>query len=86
MSRAVLFALASDGTVSAHKATIEIIGEHTGGFAQCHFEYDAKQSGSTTISQLIAEQLAVHRLLDGWKPRATAHEPPGVQCLTRSDS
>jgi hypothetical protein len=32
------------------------------------------------------ERLQYTRLLDGWKPRATAHEPPGVQHLTRADS
>jgi pyruvate-ferredoxin/flavodoxin oxidoreductase len=52
VSRAVFFGLGSDGTVSANKATIKIIGEHTGGFAQGHFEYDSKKSGSTTISYL----------------------------------
>ncbi|HEX7840784.1 MAG TPA: pyruvate:ferredoxin (flavodoxin) oxidoreductase, partial [Kofleriaceae bacterium] len=52
VSRAVVFGLGSDGTVSANKATIKIIGEHTAGFAQGHFEYDSKKSGSTTISHL----------------------------------
>jgi pyruvate-ferredoxin/flavodoxin oxidoreductase len=52
VSRAVFFGLGSDGTVSANKATIKIIGEHTSGFAQGHFEYDSRKSGSTTISYL----------------------------------
>ena len=52
VSRAVFFGLGSDGTVSANKATIKIIGEHTPGFAQGHFEYDSRKSGSTTISYL----------------------------------
>ncbi|HET7503213.1 MAG TPA: pyruvate:ferredoxin (flavodoxin) oxidoreductase, partial [Kofleriaceae bacterium] len=52
VSRAVFFGLGSDGTVSANKATIKIIGEHTDGFAQGHFEYDSRKSGSTTISYL----------------------------------
>ena len=52
VSRAVFFGLGSDGTVSANKATIKIIGEHTAGFAQGHFEYDSRKSGSTTISYL----------------------------------
>jgi pyruvate-ferredoxin/flavodoxin oxidoreductase len=52
VSRAVFFGLGSDGTVSANKATIKIIGEHTPGFAQGHFEYDSRKAGSTTISHL----------------------------------
>jgi pyruvate-ferredoxin/flavodoxin oxidoreductase len=52
VTRAVFYGLGSDGTVSANKATIKIIGEHTAGFAQGHFEYDSRKSGSTTISYL----------------------------------
>jgi len=52
VSRAVFFGLGSDGTVSANKATIKIIGEETSGFAQGHFEYDSRKAGSTTISYL----------------------------------
>jgi pyruvate-ferredoxin/flavodoxin oxidoreductase len=52
VSRAIFFGLGSDGTVSANKATIKIIGEHTAGFAQGHFEYDSRKAGSTTISYL----------------------------------
>jgi pyruvate-ferredoxin/flavodoxin oxidoreductase len=52
VSRAVFYGLGSDGTVSANKATIKIIGEHTPGFAQGHFEYDSRKSGSTTTSHL----------------------------------
>jgi pyruvate-ferredoxin/flavodoxin oxidoreductase len=52
VSRAIFFGLGADGTVSANKATIKIIGEETPLFAQGHFEYDSKKSGSTTISYL----------------------------------
>ena len=52
VSRAVFFGLGSDGTVSANKATIKIIGEETPGFAQGHFEYDSRKAGSTTVSYL----------------------------------
>jgi pyruvate-ferredoxin/flavodoxin oxidoreductase len=51
-TRAVFFGLGSDGTVSANKATIKIIGEETGLYAQGHFEYDSRKSGSTTVSYL----------------------------------
>ena len=50
--RAVFFALGSDGTVSANKNTIKIIGEETPLFAQGYFVYDSKKSGSRTVSHL----------------------------------
>ena len=50
--RALFYGLGSDGTVSANKNSIKIIGEHTDSFAQGYFVYDSKKSGSTTISHL----------------------------------
>ena len=47
-----LFGLGSDGTVSASKNTIKIIGENTDKYVQGYFEYDSKKSGSLTISHL----------------------------------
>ena len=52
VQRAIFFGLGADGTVSANKATIKIIGEKTPKYAQGHFEYDSRKSGSTTISYL----------------------------------
>jgi pyruvate-ferredoxin/flavodoxin oxidoreductase len=52
VSRALFFGLGADGTVSANKASIKIIGEETALFAQGHFEYDSRKAGSTTISHL----------------------------------
>ncbi len=52
VSRALFFGLGADGTVSANKSTIKIIGEETQLFAQGHFEYDSRKAGSTTISHL----------------------------------
>lgn len=46
------FGLGSDGTVSANKNSIKIIGSNTNLFAQGYFEYDSKKSGSATISHL----------------------------------
>jgi pyruvate-ferredoxin/flavodoxin oxidoreductase len=42
----------SDGTVSANKAAITIIGDHTDMFAQAYFSYDSKKSGGLTVSHL----------------------------------
>jgi pyruvate-ferredoxin/flavodoxin oxidoreductase len=50
--RAVFFGLGSDGTVSANKASVKIIGDHTDLYAQGYFVYDSKKSGSRTISHL----------------------------------
>ncbi len=49
---AVFYALGSDGTVGANKATVKIIGSHTDLFAQGYFVYDSKKSGSMTVSHL----------------------------------
>ncbi|MCX7835041.1 MAG: pyruvate:ferredoxin (flavodoxin) oxidoreductase [bacterium] len=50
--RGVFFGLGSDGTVSANKNSIKIIGEETENFAQGYFVYDSKKSGSITTSHL----------------------------------
>ena len=49
---ALFYGLGSDGTVSANKNTIKIIGETTDLQAQGYFEYDSKKSGAVTISHL----------------------------------
>ena len=46
------YGLGSDGTVSANKNSIKIIGELTNLYTQGFFEYDSKKSGSITISHL----------------------------------
>ena len=49
--RAVFFGLGADGTVSANKNTIKILGDE-GRYAQGYFVYDSKKSGSQTASHL----------------------------------
>lgn len=44
--------LGSDGTVSANKSAIKIIGSHTEKYVQAYFSYDSKKSGGVTISHL----------------------------------
>lgn len=46
------FGLGSDGTISANKNTIKIIGDATNKYVQGYFEYDSKKSGSLTTSHL----------------------------------
>jgi len=50
--RAVFFGLGSDGTVSANKNSIKIIGQETDRYAQGYFVYDSKKAGATTVSHL----------------------------------
>ncbi len=42
----------SDGTVSANKNSIKIIGDNTDMYAQGYFQYDSKKSGGVTTSHL----------------------------------
>ena len=44
MVRAVFWGLGSDGTVSANKNSITIIGEETPNYAQGYFVYDSKKA------------------------------------------
>jgi pyruvate-ferredoxin/flavodoxin oxidoreductase len=50
--RAVFWGLGADGTVSANKNSIKIIGEETPNYAQGYFVYDSKKSGAMTVSHL----------------------------------
>jgi pyruvate-ferredoxin/flavodoxin oxidoreductase len=52
VTRCVFFGLGSDGTVSANKNSIKIIGESTDNYAQGYFQYDSKKAGAVTISHL----------------------------------
>lgn len=44
--------LGSDGTVSANKSAVKIIGDYTDLYAQAYFAYDSKKSGGLTVSHL----------------------------------
>lgn len=50
--QAVFYGLGSDGTVSANKNSIKIIGEDTDLHAQGYFVYDSKKAGAVTVSHL----------------------------------
>jgi pyruvate-ferredoxin/flavodoxin oxidoreductase len=50
--RALFYGLGADGTVSANKNSIKIIGEGTDNYAQGYFVYDSKKSGTMTTSHL----------------------------------
>jgi pyruvate-ferredoxin/flavodoxin oxidoreductase len=50
--RALFYGLGADGTVSANKSSVKIIGEDAGLHAQGYFVYDSKKAGSMTTSHL----------------------------------
>jgi pyruvate-ferredoxin/flavodoxin oxidoreductase len=52
LQHAVFWGLGSDGTVSANKNSIKILGEETDLQAQGYFVYDSKKSGAVTVSHL----------------------------------
>ncbi len=58
--RAIFYGLGSDGTVSANRSTIKIIGENTDYFTQGYFVYDSKKSGSITVSHLRFGPKQIH--------------------------
>ena len=58
--RAIFHGLGSDGTVSANKSSIKIIGENTENYAQGYFVYDSKKAGSVTVSHLRFGPKPIH--------------------------
>ena len=48
----LFYGLGSDGTVSANRSSIKIIGEATGQYAQAYFAYDSRKAGGPTRSYL----------------------------------
>ncbi|MCL2898193.1 pyruvate:ferredoxin (flavodoxin) oxidoreductase [Brenneria tiliae] len=51
---ALFYGLGSDGTVSAAKNSIKIVGDATPMFVQGYFVYDSKKAGSLTVSHMRA--------------------------------
>ncbi len=58
--RALFWGLGADGTVSANKNSIKIIGEETANFAQGYFVYDSKKAGAMTVSHLRFGSRPIH--------------------------
>ena len=52
IGRCLFYGLGSDGTVSANKNSIKIIGDNTKLQVQGYFQYDSKKAGAVTISHL----------------------------------
>jgi len=58
--QALFYGLGSDGTVSANKNSIKIIGDTTDKYAQGYFVYDSKKSGAVTVSHLRFGEQPIH--------------------------
>lgn len=58
--RGLFYGLGADGTVSANKNSIKIIGETTDNYVQGYFVYDSKKSGSLTVSHLRFDKKPIH--------------------------
>ena len=58
--RGLFFGLGADGTVSANKNSIKIIGDKTNDHVQGYFVYDSKKSGSLTVSHLRFGKQPIH--------------------------
>ncbi|MGD0122175.1 MAG: pyruvate:ferredoxin (flavodoxin) oxidoreductase [Candidatus Limnocylindrales bacterium] len=96
--QALFFGLGSDGTVSANKSSVKIIGEGTDLFAQGYFVYDSKKSGSVTVSHLRfgpepirsaylierADFVACHQFGLLEKMKIVEHAKPGATFLLNS--
>ncbi|WP_273859013.1 pyruvate:ferredoxin (flavodoxin) oxidoreductase [Photobacterium sp. GSS17] len=57
--RALFYGLGADGTVSANKNTLKILGEHTPLHTQGYFVYDSKKSGGVTVSHLRIDSVPI---------------------------
>lgn len=56
----LFYGLGSDGTVSANKNAIKIIGDNTENYAQAYFAYDSKKAGGATRSHLRFGRSPIH--------------------------
>ncbi|MGM9873869.1 MAG: pyruvate:ferredoxin (flavodoxin) oxidoreductase [Bacilli bacterium] len=56
----LFYGLGSDGTVSANKSSIKIIGDATHQYAQAYFAYDSRKAGGVTRSHLRFGKNPIH--------------------------
>lgn len=57
----LFWGLGSDGTVSANKSSIKIIGDNTDMYAQGYYAYDSKKAGGVTRSHLRFGTEPIHK-------------------------
>jgi len=74
----IFYGLGADGTVSANKNSIKIIGEETDNYAQGYFQYDSKKAGAVTVSHLRFGPRPIHSTYligDGEASFVACHQP-----------
>jgi pyruvate-ferredoxin/flavodoxin oxidoreductase len=85
VTRCIFYGLGSDGTVSANKNAIKIIGEATDQQVQGYFQYDSKKAGAITVSHLRFGMQAIrstYLIGDAEADFVACHQP---NFLTRQD-
>ncbi|WP_456448002.1 pyruvate:ferredoxin (flavodoxin) oxidoreductase [Thiolapillus sp.] len=78
----LFYGLGSDGTVSANKNTLKIIGEETDQFVQGYFVYDSKKAGAVTVSHLRFSPRPIrasYLIEDGQASFIGCHQPQFVE-------
>ncbi|WP_456374611.1 pyruvate:ferredoxin (flavodoxin) oxidoreductase [Thiolapillus sp.] len=78
----LFYGLGSDGTVSANKNTLKIIGEETDRFVQGYFVYDSKKAGAVTVSHLRFSPRPIrasYLIQDGEASFIGCHQPQFVE-------
>ncbi len=82
LQHAVFWGLGADGTVSANKNSIKILGEATALMAQGYFVYDSKKSGAVTVSHLRFGPVAIrstYLVEPGMAGFVACHQPMFVE-------
>ncbi len=78
VTQCVFYGLGADGTVSANKNSIKIIGEGTDLYGQGYFVYDSKKAGAVTVSHLRFGPDPIHSsylIDDGEAAFVASHQP-----------
>jgi len=78
----LFYGLGSDGTVSANKNTLKILGEETDQYVQGYFVYDSKKAGAVTVSHLRFSPRpirATYLIGDGEADFIGCHQPQFVE-------
>ncbi len=81
VNQCLFYGLGSDGTVSANKNTLKIIGEETEQFVQGYFVYDSKKAGAVTVSHLRFSERPIrasYLIGDGEASFIGCHQPQFV--------
>ncbi len=78
----LFYGLGSDGTVSANKNTLKILGEETDQYVQGYFVYDSKKAGAVTVSHLRFSPRPIrasYLIEDGEASFIGCHQPQFVE-------